>query len=94
MQTPPPPAGQRALNATGSGDTRQQTPTSIKAGRLPEYFAEWKEEGSPYWAVFLGAQVAAKCLFLADDRGGTQKGFMSRSDYNEQGPQAITDFSL
>lgn len=74
LQTPPPPGGgggssQRPLNAPGSAHSAQ-TPTSIKAGRLPEYFAEWKEEGSPYWAVFLGAQVAAKCLFLADDRVG------------------------
>lgn len=70
MQTPPPGyLQQRPMQISGVGHAHTgQTPTSVKTGRLPEYFSEWKEEASPYGAVFLGAQVAAKCLFLADDR--------------------------
>ena len=73
---------------------------------------EWKDANAEFGAVFLGAQVAAKVVFLADVQvcslvfclrgwlltvmiqGGSNKGFMSRSDYNEQGPSAIAEFSL
>ena len=43
-----------------------QTPASIKTGKLPEYFAEWREAGSESQAAFLGAQVAAKVFFMND----------------------------
>lgn len=43
-------------------------------------------------AVFLGAQVAAKVVFVVDQ--GLSKGFMSRVEYNEVGPTAIHEYSL
>ncbi|KAK3117095.1 Actin-like protein arp9 (SWI/SNF complex component arp9) [Teratosphaeriaceae sp. CCFEE 6253] len=63
-----------------------QTPTSVKLAKIPEYFPEWKEVGYDE-ATFLGAQIAAKVLFGAE--AGASKGYMSRTDYNEQGPMGI-----
>ncbi|KAL9130707.1 MAG: hypothetical protein Q9217_001186 [Psora testacea] len=63
-----------------------QTPTSIKVLKAPEYFPEWKEFGMEE-ASFLGAQVAAKVVFVVDQ--GLSKGFMSRTEYNELGPSGI-----
>ena len=63
-----------------------QTPTSIKFLKAPEYFPEWKEVGMEE-ASFLGAQVAAKVVFVVDQ--GLSKGYMSRTEYNELGPQGI-----
>ncbi|GAB7352549.1 hypothetical protein MBLNU459_g2937t2 [Dothideomycetes sp. NU459] len=68
-----------------------QTPTSMKLARIPEYFPEWKDVGYEE-AAFLGAQVAAKVVFMADQ--GLSKGYMTRTDYNEQGPQGIHDCSM
>ncbi|KAL5120615.1 Actin-like protein arp9 (SWI/SNF complex component arp9) [Pleosporales sp. CAS-2024a] len=68
-----------------------QTPTSIKVVKPPEYFPEWKEAGFEE-SVFLGAQVAAKVIFVVDQ--GQSKGYMTRPDYNDQGPQGIHDYSL
>ena len=68
-----------------------QSPTSVKFAKMPEYFPEWKDAGYEE-AVFLGAQVAAKVLFMADQ--GLNKGYMTRTDYNEQGPQGIHDCSM
>lgn len=69
----------------------QQTPTSIKCLKMPDYFPEWKECGTEE-ATFLGAQVAAKVAFVVDQ--GLSKGFMSRSEYNEMGPQGIHESCL
>ncbi|KAI9777671.1 MAG: Actin-like protein arp9 (SWI/SNF complex component arp9) [Candelina submexicana] len=68
-----------------------QTPTSIKVAKIPEYFPEWKDGGYEE-ASFLGAQVAAKVLFVVDQ--GLGKGFMTRVEYNELGPQGIHDSSF
>lgn len=68
-----------------------QSPTSIKLAKMPEYFPEWKDAGYEE-AMFLGAQVAAKVLFMVDQ--GLSKGYMTRTDYNEQGPQGIHDCSM
>lgn len=68
-----------------------QTPTSIKFVKPPEYFPEWKDVGYDE-AAFLGAQVAAKVIFVVDQ--GQSKGYMTRPDYNDQGPQGIHDYSL
>ncbi|KAL9092602.1 MAG: hypothetical protein Q9165_004406 [Trypethelium subeluteriae] len=68
-----------------------QTPTSIKTVKIPEYFPEWKEVGYEE-AAFLGAQVAAKVLFVVDQ--GTNKGYMNRTDYNDSGPTGIHDYTL
>ena len=43
---------------------------------MPEYFPEWKEFGMEE-ASFLGAQVAAKVVFVVDQR--LSKGYMSRT---------------
>ncbi|EWC44706.1 hypothetical protein DRE_06484 [Drechslerella stenobrocha 248] len=63
-----------------------QTPTGMKLAKVPEYFPEWKDAGFEE-CVFLGAQLGAKIYFVADQ--GQSKGFVTRADYNSQGPQAI-----
>lgn len=68
-----------------------QSPTSIKIAKIPEYFPEWKETGYDE-AAFLGAQVAGKLLFVVD--GGASKGYMTRTDYNDQGPSGIHEVRL
>ncbi|KAK7191281.1 hypothetical protein DPSP01_008351 [Paraphaeosphaeria sporulosa] len=68
-----------------------QTPTSIKLVKPPEYFPEWKDVGFDE-SAFLGAQVAAKVIFVVDQ--GQSKGYMTRPDYNEQGPNGIHDYAL
>jgi actin-related protein 9 len=64
--------------------SHSQSPTSIKTASPPTYFPEWKSFDE---AVFLGAQVAAKVIFVVDQ--GNSKGFLARSDFNEEGPSAI-----
>ncbi|KAI9820363.1 MAG: Actin-like protein arp9 (SWI/SNF complex component arp9) [Pycnora praestabilis] len=68
-----------------------QTPTSIKVLKIPEYFPEWKDVGYDE-AAFLGAQVAAKVVFVVDQ--GLSKGFMTRVEYNDLGPQGIHESCL
>ncbi|KAF7681354.1 chromatin remodeling complex subunit [Alternaria burnsii] len=68
-----------------------QTPTTIKFIKPPEYFPEFKDVGFDE-SAFLGAQVAAKVIFVVDQ--GQSKGYMTRPDYNDQGPQGIHDYSL
>jgi len=65
-----------------------QTPLSMKVAKMPEYFPEWKEVGFEE-AGFLGAQVAAKVVFVVDQ--GVSGGFVSRARYNEIGPEAVGD---
>ncbi|KAF1365464.1 actin-like ATPase domain-containing protein [Lizonia empirigonia] len=74
-----------------SHSSHGQTPTSIKTVKPPEYFPEWKDIGFDE-SAFLGAQVAAKVIFVVDQ--GQSKGYMTRPDYNDQGPQGIHDYSL
>ncbi|KAF1932629.1 actin-like ATPase domain-containing protein [Didymella exigua CBS 183.55] len=74
-----------------SHSSHGQTPTSIKTVKPPEYFPEWKDVGFDE-SAFLGAQVAAKVIFVVDQ--GQSKGYMTRPDYNDQGPQGIHDYSL
>lgn len=71
-----------------------QTPTSIKTLKAPEYFPEWKDSrvSGMEEAGFLGAQVAAKVVFVVDQ--GLTKGFLPRGEYNEGGPGGIHDYSL
>ena len=68
-----------------------QTPTTIKMAKIPDYFPEWKEVGYEE-ASFLGAQVAAKVLFIND--AGASNGYMTRTGYNEQGPSGIHECML
>ena len=58
----------------------------MKFLKAPEYFPEWKDVGMEE-ACFLGAQVAAKVIFVVDQ--GLSKGYMSRTEYNDLGPQGI-----
>lgn len=67
-----------------------QTPTSIKLVKFPEYFPEWKDVGYDE-AAFLGAQVAAKVLYVNDSTGS---GYMNRTTYNDQGPTAIHEVAM
>ena len=64
--------------------SHSQSPTSIKIASPPTYFPEWKTYEE---AVFLGCQVAAKVIFVVDQ--GVSKGFLSRMEFNEEGPTAI-----
>ncbi|KAG8530159.1 uncharacterized protein KY384_005642 [Bacidia gigantensis] len=75
--------GQHHPQSQHYGNQPSATPTSIKALKPPEYFPEWKDYGMEE-AAFLGAQVAAKVVFVVD--GGLSKGYMSRTEYNEVGP--------
>lgn len=67
-----------------------QSPTSPpKTVKPPDYFPEWKDPSVAGMedASFLGAQVAAKVVFIVDQ--GVSKGFLTRSEYNELGPEGI-----
>lgn len=89
-----PPASVMGQSTHGSHhvhSSHAQTPTSIKFAKIPEYFPEWKEVGYDE-ASFLGAQVAAKVLFIVD--GGASNGYMTRTGYNEQGPSGIHECML
>ncbi|KFY56288.1 hypothetical protein V496_06733 [Pseudogymnoascus sp. VKM F-4515 (FW-2607)] len=77
--------------SSGGHSSHGQTPTSIKIAKVPEYFPEFKNEGFEE-CVFLGAQVAAKVIFVQDQ--GVSNGFMSRVQYNENGPSGIHDVGL
>ena len=86
------PAGAGTTAAPAShGHGHGQTPTSIKCAKMPEYFPEWKDAGTEE-AGFLGAQVAAKVVFVVDQ--GLSKGFMSRTEYNELGPTGVHECCL
>lgn len=80
-----------APQVSGVHASHSQSPTSIDLAKVPEHFPEWKEAGYEE-AVFLGAQVAVKVIFSGDTTSG--KGYMTRTDYNEQGPQAIHEYSI
>jgi actin-related protein 9 len=71
-----------------------QTPTIIKTVKPPEYFPEWRDSGAAGMeeAGFLGAQVAAKVVFVVDQ--GISKGFLTRADYNEMGPGGIHECAM
>ena len=86
LQPPPSVLGQSTHHSHNVHSSHAQTPTSIKFAKIPEYFPEWKEIGYDE-ASFLGAQVAAKVLFIVD--GGASNGYMTRTGYNEQGPSGI-----
>lgn len=69
--------------------SHSQTPTSLKQVKFPDYFPEWKDAGTEE-AVFLGAQVHAKVVFVVDTLGGaSSRGYLSRVEYNEMGPGGI-----
>lgn len=95
LQTPGQPAGSvldPGMHHTHRGFS--QTPTSIKMVKTPDYFPEWKDPSvhGMEEAGFLGAQVAAKVVFIVDQ--GNSKGFLTRSEYNELGPTGIHDCAI
>jgi actin-related protein 9 len=63
----------------------------VKYALVGDYFPEWKEVGYDE-AGFLGALVLCRVIFVAD--AGQSKCFMTRSDYNELGPNGIGEFAL
>ncbi|KIV84745.1 hypothetical protein PV11_00505 [Exophiala sideris] len=71
-----------------------QSPTSIKTVKPPDYFPDWKDPSVSGMeeAGFLGAQVAAKVVFMVDQ--GNSKGFLTRSEYNDLGPAGIHECAL
>jgi actin-related protein 9 len=73
-----------SYNGSHTHSSHSQSPTSIKTATPPSYFPEWKAYEE---AVFLGSQVAAKVIFVVDQ--GLSKGFLSRVEFNEDGPTAI-----
>lgn len=95
LQVPTTPGDQNRDGGAhrGSGG-HGQTPTSVKVLKAPDYFPEWKEPGVSGMeeAAFLGAQVAAKVVFVVDQ--GLSKGFLTRMEYNELGPMGIHEYSL
>ncbi|KAF2111610.1 hypothetical protein BDV96DRAFT_614509 [Lophiotrema nucula] len=86
-----PPGANPLMSSHNTHSSHGQTPTNIKFVKPPEYFPEWKDVGFDE-AAFLGAQVAAKVLFVVDQ--GASKGYMTRPDYNDQGPTGIHDYGL
>ncbi|KAF2673352.1 actin-like ATPase domain-containing protein [Microthyrium microscopicum] len=85
----PTPSGLPSAHSQNIHSSHGQTPTSVKFAKMGEYFPEWKDVGFDE-AQFLGAQVMAKVLFVVD--GGQSKGYFTRADYNELGPQGIHEF--
>lgn len=95
------PMPQQNLNVPGQDSQHfhhhrghNQTPTNIKVCKAPEYFPEWKDVSVAGMedAGFLGAQVAAKVVFVVDQ--GISKGFLSRAEYNEMGPGGIHECAM
>ncbi|KAL4919668.1 actin-domain-containing protein [Aspergillus aurantiobrunneus] len=74
---------QTASNPAGQNNPNANTP----AGPASSGGNHGMEE-----AVFLGAQVASKVVFVIDQ--GISKGFMSRVEYNENGPSAIHEYVM
>ncbi|KAK8194916.1 actin-domain-containing protein [Phyllosticta capitalensis] len=85
------PGPMGSLHSHNTHSSHGQSPTNIKLVKTPEYFPEWKEVGMDE-AMFLGAQVAAKVLFIVDQ--GLGQGYMTRTDYNDQGPSGIRDVCM
>ncbi|KUL84125.1 hypothetical protein ZTR_07190 [Talaromyces verruculosus] len=74
--------GSNAPGATGAGGTNT---TSANPAGAPR---PGMEE-----SIFLGAQIAAKIVFINDSQG-QYKGYLPRSEYNESGPSAIHEYAL
>ncbi|KIN07787.1 hypothetical protein OIDMADRAFT_186713 [Oidiodendron maius Zn] len=78
-----------SYNTTQAHSSHSQSPTNIKVANPPTYFPAWKSYED---VVFLGSQVAAKVIFVTDQ--GLSKGFLSRVEFNEEGPSAIHQVGL
>ncbi|CAG8974802.1 hypothetical protein HYALB_00000415 [Hymenoscyphus albidus] len=85
-----PGLSQNGSNPANTHSSHSQTPTAIKFATPPTYFPEWKE----YYDVdFLGSCIAAKTIFGApvDQVKGY---YVTRSDFNRDGPKSIHDIGL
>lgn len=82
-------AGMEALQHHSYRGISQSPTSQPKQVKPPDYFPEWKDPSVAGMeeASFLGAQVAAKVAFIVDQ--GVSKGFLTRSEYNELGPEGI-----
>lgn len=84
---PAPPAANSGAAAGGAGGANGTQDGNAKPGGASGSHNVGMEE-----ATFLGAQVAAKVVFVIDQ--GLSKGFLSRVEYNEAGPSHIHECSL
>lgn len=72
-----------------------QTPSSIKFCKLPEYMPAWK---TPEWAnfeeaSFAGAQVLG-ALIYGNTKEAQEGWYLTRTEFNDEGPPAITQYCL
>ena len=71
-----------------------QTPTSIKLAKSPDYFSEFKD-GNMEEIMFAGAQMLVHLVYVSPgSAAGSEPLFMSRPEYNANGPKAIRANSL
>ncbi|KAI1945756.1 Actin-like protein arp9 (SWI/SNF complex component arp9) [Ophidiomyces ophidiicola] len=80
---------QGGVGGSAAGAATNNSPTS---GGTPTGIATSLNNVGMEEATFLGAQVAAKVIFVVDQ--GLSKGFLGRVEYNETGPTAIHEYSL
>ena len=71
-----------------------QAPTSIKIATSREHFPEWKDpkHSGMEEADFLGLQMAGRIVYVAPPPG--EKNFMTRAEFNDQGPSTIHEYAL
>ena len=76
------------------GRPLSQTPSSIKYCKLPDYIPDWKspEHVNFEEASFAGAQVLAQQLFTGRD--DTNRMFLLRTEFNDEGPPGIAQYCL
>lgn len=81
---------QAAFQTTSSSSiVYNQVPNSVRFGKMPEYFPEWKKAGYSD-GFFLGGQIVAKQIFGTNN----ENFFVTRQSYNEKGPLAIWETSF
>lgn len=83
-------AAQAAFQSTVNSNVQiSQVPNSIRLGKMPEYFPEWKKIG--YSDVqFLGAEIFAKQIFSS----GNESMYVTQSVYAQNGPMALWDLAI
>jgi len=81
---------QVAFQSTSSSSiVFNQVPNSIRFGKMPEYFPEWKKTGYSD-GFFLGGQIVSKQIFGTHN----ENFFVTRQGYNDKGPLAIWETSF
>ena len=94
-----------ASSILSSADQHNEVqPKQIRAVKVPEYFAEYREKGDGL-AAFLGSSIVAKVhiYFVSGSYCGLNmspkvtfhdgKNFISKTDYAERGPKAVLELS-